>query len=64
MVSTIASSSCLAPQLKMVGLQDLQKHLPDSTLPPSLGGSLLPSRAVTATAGAQALESPVRTTNS
>ena len=63
MVSTIASSSCLAPQLKMVGLQDLQKHLPDSTLPPSLGGSLLPSRAVTATAGAQALESPVRTTN-
>ena len=47
----------------MVGLQDLQKHLPDSTLPPSLGGSLLPSRAVTATAGAQALESPVRSSN-
>lgn len=47
----------------MVTLQDLKKHLPESALPSSLGGSLFPTRAVTATAGAMALESPVRSTN-
>ena len=47
----------------MVSLPDLHKQLPEASLPPSLGGSLLPSRIVTATAGASAQESQVKAMN-